>query len=160
MRVSQPSAVGRSERPASRIETAVPTSRTESARCAHRTRTSSAITRVVYRMRAPALSRTRSSYTVQRMRRAATLSALAALALLLAGAPGACAPRAPARPLPGRLARRLGGLPRHGGRVRLPRGAVIRAVFLDAGNTLLRMNYAAIAAELARHGVRATPDAV
>jgi len=37
---------------------------------------------------------------------------------------------------------------------------VIRAVFLDAGNTLLRMNYAAIAAELARHGVRATPDAV
>ena len=32
----------------------------------------------------------------------------------------------------------------------------MRAVFLDAGNTLLRMNYAVIAAELATHGVRVT----
>jgi HAD superfamily hydrolase (TIGR01509 family) len=30
---------------------------------------------------------------------------------------------------------------------------VIRAVLFDAGNTLIRMDYAAIAAELARHGV-------
>ena len=37
---------------------------------------------------------------------------------------------------------------------------MIRAVFFDAGNTLLRMNYAVIAAELARHGVGATPGAV
>ena len=37
---------------------------------------------------------------------------------------------------------------------------MIRAVFFDAGNTLVRMNYAAIAAELATHGVRATPDEV
>ncbi len=36
----------------------------------------------------------------------------------------------------------------------------IRAVFFDAGNTLLRMDYAVIAAELARHGVRVAPDAV
>jgi len=36
----------------------------------------------------------------------------------------------------------------------------IRAVFLDAGNTLLRIDYAVIAAELARHGVRVTPDQV
>jgi HAD superfamily hydrolase (TIGR01509 family) len=32
----------------------------------------------------------------------------------------------------------------------------LRAVFFDAGNTLLRMNYADIAAALGRHGVRAT----
>lgn len=32
-----------------------------------------------------------------------------------------------------------------------------RTIFFDAGNTLLRMNYAAIAAALARHGVRVTP---
>ena len=37
---------------------------------------------------------------------------------------------------------------------------MIRAVFLDAGNTLLRMNYAVIAAELERHGVRVTPAEV
>jgi len=36
----------------------------------------------------------------------------------------------------------------------------LRAVFFDAGNTLLRMNYAVIAAELGRHGVRAAPDEV
>lgn len=35
-----------------------------------------------------------------------------------------------------------------------------RAVFFDAGNTLLRMNYAAIARELARHGVGLPPEAV
>jgi len=33
----------------------------------------------------------------------------------------------------------------------------IRAVFFDAGNTLLRMNYAVIAAELMGHGVRVAP---
>ena len=32
----------------------------------------------------------------------------------------------------------------------------LRAIFFDAGNTLLRMNYADIAAALGRHGVRAT----
>ena len=37
---------------------------------------------------------------------------------------------------------------------------MIRAVFLDAGNTLIRMNYAAIAAELARRGVAVTPEQV
>lgn len=37
---------------------------------------------------------------------------------------------------------------------------VIRAVFFDAGNTLLRMNYVDVAAELARHGVSAPPEAV
>ncbi len=37
---------------------------------------------------------------------------------------------------------------------------MIRAVFFDAGNTLVRMNYAAIAVELAAHGVCATPDEV
>lgn len=37
---------------------------------------------------------------------------------------------------------------------------MIRAVFFDAGNTLLRMNYADIASELGRHGVSATPEAV
>ena len=36
----------------------------------------------------------------------------------------------------------------------------IRVVLFDAGNTLLRMDYAVIAAELARHGVRVAPDAV
>lgn len=36
----------------------------------------------------------------------------------------------------------------------------MRAVFLDAGNTLLRMNYGVIAAELAARGIRVTPDAV
>lgn len=36
----------------------------------------------------------------------------------------------------------------------------IRAVFFDAGNTLLRMNYAVIAAELARHGARVDPEEV
>ncbi|MGH7347099.1 MAG: HAD family hydrolase [Candidatus Rokuibacteriota bacterium] len=36
----------------------------------------------------------------------------------------------------------------------------LRAVFFDAGNTLLRMDYAAIAGELARHGVRVTAEAV
>ena len=37
---------------------------------------------------------------------------------------------------------------------------MIRAVFFDAGNTLVRMNYADIADELGRHGVRVTPEAV
>jgi HAD superfamily hydrolase (TIGR01509 family) len=37
---------------------------------------------------------------------------------------------------------------------------MIRAVLFDAGNTLIRMDYAAIAAELARHGVIVTPEAV
>jgi putative hydrolase of the HAD superfamily len=37
---------------------------------------------------------------------------------------------------------------------------MIRAVLFDAGNTLIRMDYAAIAAELARHGVTVTPEAV
>jgi len=36
----------------------------------------------------------------------------------------------------------------------------LRAVFFDAGNTLLRMNYAVIAAELGRHGVHAAPGEV
>ena len=35
-----------------------------------------------------------------------------------------------------------------------------RAVFFDAGNTLLRMNYRVIADRLATHDVRVTPDAV
>lgn len=35
-----------------------------------------------------------------------------------------------------------------------------RALFFDAGNTLLRINYAAIAAELARHGTPRAPEAV
>jgi putative hydrolase of the HAD superfamily len=43
---------------------------------------------------------------------------------------------------------------------REPRELSIRVVFFDAGNTLLRMDYEVIAAELARHGVRVTPDAV
>src|SRR5881628_1126930 len=65
-----------------------------------------------------------------------------------------------ARPVPGDLARRVRRHARHRGGLRVPAGAVIRAVFFDAGNTLVRMNYAAIAAELATHGVRATPDEV
>ena len=36
----------------------------------------------------------------------------------------------------------------------------LRAIFFDAGNTLIRMNYADIAAALARHGVVVTPDAL
>jgi len=36
----------------------------------------------------------------------------------------------------------------------------LRAVFFDAGNTLLQMNYAVIAEELARHGLRVAPEAV
>jgi putative hydrolase of the HAD superfamily len=35
---------------------------------------------------------------------------------------------------------------------------MIRAILFDAGNTLIRMDYAAIAAELARHGVSVTTD--
>ncbi|HEX9574681.1 MAG TPA: HAD family hydrolase, partial [Myxococcales bacterium] len=35
-----------------------------------------------------------------------------------------------------------------------------KAIFFDAGNTLLRMNYAAIAAELARHGAAIAADAL
>src|ERR1043165_398152 len=37
---------------------------------------------------------------------------------------------------------------------------MIRAILFDAGNTLIRMDYAAIARELARHGVRVSPEAV
>ena len=37
---------------------------------------------------------------------------------------------------------------------------MIRAILFDAGNTLIRMDYAAIAAELGRHGVSVTPEAV
>ena len=37
---------------------------------------------------------------------------------------------------------------------------MIRAIFFDAGNTLIRMDYAAIATELGRHGVSVTEDAV
>ncbi len=36
----------------------------------------------------------------------------------------------------------------------------IHALFFDAGNTLLQMNYAAIADELGRRGIRVTPEAV
>ncbi len=36
----------------------------------------------------------------------------------------------------------------------------IRALFFDAGNTLLRINYAAIAGQLALSGVRRSPEAV
>ncbi|MBI4638768.1 MAG: HAD-IA family hydrolase [Candidatus Rokubacteria bacterium] len=36
----------------------------------------------------------------------------------------------------------------------------LRAIFLDAGNTLLRMNYEAIAHRLGTHGVRVTPAQV
>jgi HAD superfamily hydrolase (TIGR01509 family) len=41
-----------------------------------------------------------------------------------------------------------------------PADPALRAVFFDAGNTLLRMNYAAIAAELGRHGFSVASDAV
>jgi len=37
---------------------------------------------------------------------------------------------------------------------------MIRAILFDAGNTLIRQDYAAIAAELARHGVVVTHDAL
>jgi HAD superfamily hydrolase (TIGR01509 family) len=37
---------------------------------------------------------------------------------------------------------------------------VIRAILFDAGNTLIRMDYAAIAAELARHGISVTPEGI
>ncbi len=37
---------------------------------------------------------------------------------------------------------------------------MIRAIFFDAGNTLLSMNYRVIATELGRQGVRVTPDDV
>ena len=37
---------------------------------------------------------------------------------------------------------------------------MIRAILFDAGNTLIRMDYAAIAAELERHGARVTPAAL
>jgi putative hydrolase of the HAD superfamily len=39
----------------------------------------------------------------------------------------------------------------------MPRAAPLRAIFFDAGNTLIRMDYDAIAAELWRLGVRVTP---
>jgi putative hydrolase of the HAD superfamily len=39
-------------------------------------------------------------------------------------------------------------------------GDEIRAVVFDAGNTLVRMNYAAVARELATRGVRTTPEDV
>jgi HAD superfamily hydrolase (TIGR01509 family) len=37
---------------------------------------------------------------------------------------------------------------------------MIRAILFDAGNTLIHMDYAAIASELARHGVAVTPEAL
>ncbi|MEK7879890.1 MAG: HAD-IA family hydrolase [candidate division NC10 bacterium] len=40
------------------------------------------------------------------------------------------------------------------------RSLTVRAVFFDAGNTLLRINYAAIVAELGRHGIRRAPEEV
>jgi putative hydrolase of the HAD superfamily len=40
------------------------------------------------------------------------------------------------------------------------RRSPLRAVFFDAGNTLLRMNYAVIAAALAERGLRVTPEGV
>jgi putative hydrolase of the HAD superfamily len=42
----------------------------------------------------------------------------------------------------------------------IPGLPAVRAVFLDAGNTLLRMDYAAIAGRLTSHGVAVTPEAV
>lgn len=36
----------------------------------------------------------------------------------------------------------------------------LRAIFFDAGNTLVRIDYAAVAAALATHGVSATPEAL
>lgn len=41
-----------------------------------------------------------------------------------------------------------------------PTDQPVRAIFFDAGNTLLRMNYAVIAAELERHAVRVAPETV
>ena len=41
-----------------------------------------------------------------------------------------------------------------------PPVAPLRAVFFDAGNTLLQMNYAAIAGALGGHGVSVTPEAL
>jgi len=40
------------------------------------------------------------------------------------------------------------------------RSRAVRALFFDAGNTLLRINYGAIAAELGRHGIHRDPDEV
>jgi putative hydrolase of the HAD superfamily len=40
------------------------------------------------------------------------------------------------------------------------RAAAVRAIFFDAGNTLLRMDYDAVAAQLTALGVAATPSAV
>ena len=37
---------------------------------------------------------------------------------------------------------------------------MIRAIFFDAGNTLIHMDYAAIAKALAEHGVRTTASDV
>ncbi|MBM3219904.1 MAG: HAD family hydrolase [Candidatus Rokubacteria bacterium] len=37
---------------------------------------------------------------------------------------------------------------------------MIRAILFDAGNTLIHMDYVAIAAELARHGVAVTPEQI
>jgi putative hydrolase of the HAD superfamily len=42
----------------------------------------------------------------------------------------------------------------------VPHPPALQAVFFDAGNTLLRMNYEAIAEQLAVHGVRASADAL
>ena len=42
----------------------------------------------------------------------------------------------------------------------MPRARPVRAIFFDAGNTLIRMDYAAIAGALARHGIRVAPDAL
>jgi HAD superfamily hydrolase (TIGR01509 family) len=41
-----------------------------------------------------------------------------------------------------------------------PGVTTLRAVFFDAGNTLMRMDYAAIAAEVSRHGAPVTAEAV
>lgn len=43
---------------------------------------------------------------------------------------------------------------------RAPERSAVRALFFDAGNTLLRMNYGAIAAQLGLHGLHYTPDDV
>ena len=40
----------------------------------------------------------------------------------------------------------------------MSRAHPVRAIFFDAGNTLIRMDYVAIAGALARHGVRTTPE--
>src|SRR5439155_23040374 len=67
--------------------------------------------------------------------------------------------RAPARAVPRGVARAVGGQSPHGGGVLLPRHPVsLRAIFFDAGNTLVRIDYAAIAAALAARGVSTTPD--